>query len=419
MPETEHRAPSFDEHCQEAVHSLRAALLDLYRAVGADPAAPREVSRQFKLHKNLTWRVSKIMGAEDAFDAVPHIPGAGGLRILLRGMRDAGAPPEVIERVNHASAAFDRMVEIHTGDRASLDVILDNMGAGRNRLELSRRLAFEGGSGLWGIRARAQVIVHFMAPNARDPSLLDLAVVNGIVDLRRLRWGLRWPLNRHHAYDDHGDPIATSRAPIDGGRPHADGPFLLKDFCSRPTPRVEERQARTDVIYELCEGPVGKTGEVTCYSGYLSRGDVSRYAQGEDAFSQNTALVGTPVETLLFDIILHRDLAETFEPEVIVYGNPAEKLGPAMCVDEANRLPIQETLRSLGGGPARVATPLVERHQEMVDWVFERVGWNPADFVGRRLVLRHPPMPSGVVVRSPLPARHENGEARRGAKRGG
>jgi hypothetical protein len=123
--------PKFDDHCRRSVHGLRGALLELYRAVGADPTRPQEVSRRFNLNKNLTWKVARIIGAEEAFTAVPLIPGPGGLDILLDAMSQAGAPSDALTRVREAIEEFDRMIELHTGDRNQLELVLDSMGAGR------------------------------------------------------------------------------------------------------------------------------------------------------------------------------------------------------------------------------------------------------------------------------------------------
>ena len=57
--------PEFPEHLQTALQALRAAIIELLSAVGADPGKPQDLARRFGLNKNLTWKVSKIICESD------------------------------------------------------------------------------------------------------------------------------------------------------------------------------------------------------------------------------------------------------------------------------------------------------------------------------------------------------------------
>ena len=95
--------PQFADDCQATVGGLRNALLGLYRSVGADPAHPQDVARRFKLHRNLTWKVAKILQTDDAFEAAGVLPGTSGMEILLDAMKKQGAPESAVEQVRAAS----------------------------------------------------------------------------------------------------------------------------------------------------------------------------------------------------------------------------------------------------------------------------------------------------------------------------
>ncbi len=172
-----------------------------------------------------------MLSAEDAFEAVTVIPGSGGLDILLDAMSKAGAPEQALTRVRDAADEFERMIELHTGDRNMLELVIDSAGASRP-MELSRKLAFKGNSGVWGIQARARVTAHFMAPNVDDPSMLDLAMLAGLARVRRLRPVARWPVFQVREYNDDGslrlrrrrESLKPSTDGASGGPAGAGGP---------------------------------------------------------------------------------------------------------------------------------------------------------------------------------------------------
>ncbi|MCA9299565.1 MAG: hypothetical protein KDA28_10890, partial [Phycisphaerales bacterium] len=170
--------PRFETDCRDAVQNLRGALLDLYVAVGADPSRPQDVARRFRLNKNLTWKIAKIIQAEDALQAAPLVPGASGMDILISAMAEAAPNDDLVRQTRAALDRFERVIELHCGDRATLEMALD--GGDTRQLEKSRKLAFRGNCGLWGLQATARVTAQFIAPNDTNPDLLDAGQLTGL-----------------------------------------------------------------------------------------------------------------------------------------------------------------------------------------------------------------------------------------------
>jgi len=388
----------FEEDCRRSVQSLQAALLELYRAVGADPARPQDVSRQFKLNKNLTWKVARIIAASDGFEAVPLIPGPGGLEILLAAMGRMEAPTEKLERVRTAAKEFDRMVEVHTGDRTSLELVLDS--AGRNRqTEMSRRLAFRGNSGIWGIQAGVRVTAHFMAPNRDDNTMLDLATLAGLTRIRRLRRIARWPVFQVREYNDDGSTtVRRRRESLEHHEGVSSNLWMVRSLCSGALPEVHRTQRGDTTIFELGEGPVGRTGECSCFFGFTDTAEVPRYRDASNSVGEFVSSVSIPVEALLFDIFVHRELAEAMSPTTEMIGS----IGGSVEAAGLLSLPLPETVRDMGLGAA-VDTPLVDRYAEGVEAVFARLGRDPRDFRCLRLLVDYPPMSSRAIIRYELP----------------
>lgn len=382
---------TFQEQCREAVRELRGALLDLYVQVGADPDKPQDVSRKLDLNKNLTWKISRVLQAEDAFEALPLLPGMAGLDLVLEATERAGASEGALTRARVAIAAIESMVATHGGDRAMMDLMLDSMGG--TGLEKSRKMAFRGNAGIWGVLAKARVSAQVLAPNADNPDMLDVMLVAGMQGVRRFRPIPRWPVFRLGRYEFEGE-VTRFSVEEEPGAPEG----LMGSFTRGPMPEIHIKEEGDGLIYEVGDGPVGKTGEFGCYFGFGYRSDVPRYATKPDDSAWLAAAVSMPVETLMFDLFVHKDMPEALQAEASVYGGAW--LGTPEF-PESGRLPINERPIHLGRG-ANLSTPLADQYASVMESVFVRAGWSPQDFHCMRVVVEHPPMPSRVVLRYPL-----------------
>lgn len=394
-------ACTFEHDFVSAFQSVRGTITDLFAAVGADPSLPQEVARRFRLNKNLAWKLAKIVNAADPFAAVQHLPGANGMEIVLAAFLAAGAERPQIEKARAALRTFEDMITDHVGDRATLELVLDSMGRGGDgeQLELSRKLAFRGNSGIWGLQARVRVNTAFLAPAPGDPNAVDTALIGGWVNFRRLRSIPRWAIFRVRSYSQVSG--APSRGePVEPTADGIQGPQMIREFCSPNMPPISLTRDGDAIVYELGDGPLGNHGVFTCFFGSTVRRIGSRYASASDSHGEFFALISAPVETLLFDVLAHRDVAYATRPEVLVYANLRDDPRTRAA---SELLPVPSELHEIGGRPPVVATPLVARYPEIVGTVYEKMGWDAREFVGVRYVLRYPPFPSTVLLRFPLP----------------
>lgn len=379
---------------------LRAALLDLYKAVGADPSQPQDVARRFRVNKNLTWKAAKVLEEEDVFVAASSLPGSSGLEILIKSLAEkGGAPRALVQKAREAGEAFDRMVEAHTDDRANMELVLDAMGGGDKPLLRSRMLAFRGASGIWGLQSQTQVVARFMAPSRTRSGFLDQTMVTGWTDVRRLRPIEAWPLFHSDVRNDDGTSFGPDprKAPItESAAPDA---WMMREFCAGEEPAVRTRNTEQGISFELANGPVGRSGEFTCFFGYFFPGAVPRHADVHNTFGEFRHMVTIPARSFLLDLFVHREVNEALAMTVEAYGNlRAADLKP----EPALRIPMSETLIDMGVNP-RVATPLVDRYPELVDRAIGRGGWSLADFRLLRLRYEFPPMNATMSIRYPLP----------------
>ncbi len=401
-------AAGFEEHAKLVLQTLRGALAELLASVGADATQSQEMARQFGLNKNLTWKISKIIREDDPYSAIAHIPGKSGMNIFIKSLQKAGAPGKIVASVRGAISEFDRMVEVHSGDRETLEMMLGNLTSGgeQQRSEAQRKLSYRGNSATWGVRARVQLCVNFIAPSD-DPDWADLAWLSGLVDFRRLRRDATWAMASTRKVEDDGTimPLGAIE-PIDTRYAADDVAPLLGDFCSDPIPEIRLVTGADGMMrYELVEGPVGNTAAATCVIGILGRSFVRRTRTVNDTLGEHGARLYTPVELLIHDLFVHRDMEHALSPEMFLYSQmPGGPVYPTSGRDRG-MLPLHEITHERGGCPPDLVTPELPQYGRMIQTVADRAGWDLNDFHGFGFRMRYPPIPTLAMYRYALPER--------------
>lgn len=406
---TSRDVPPFEKHVKDVFARVRSALAELLTSVGADPTSPQDVARQFDLNKNLTWKISRLIRESDPAACAPYIPGKAGMTIFLDRLKKAGAPVGFIAEARRALADFDDMMDLHAGDRETFETMLGHLARGadaQQQIEAQRRMAFRGNSAIWGIQARLQICANFLAPSS-DPEFADLAWLSGLVDLKRLRRDATWAIASTRKVDDKGHllPVGELQSIDPRFRGDAVAP-LMGDFCSDPLPELRLNVGADGLMrYELVEGPIGNTAAATCIVGIIGRRFVARYRAPDDTLGEHVARLYTPVECLIHDLFVHRDLDYALSPTAHLYSqlpiNPTYPRGDR----DAAQLPLWELVQSLGSQPPVALTPEMPTYRTMIDRVFEHAGWDARDFHGFRLMIRYPPIPTVAVFRYPLEKR--------------
>jgi hypothetical protein len=389
--------------CERVIGGLRGVLLESYASLGLDPAQPQEASRQLGINKNLAWRISKIMTASDGLSTIDKFPGGSGWDIFLEALGRAGVVRSQQDQIREALRAFDQFVTTHAGSRSNLELILDSMGVmeGSGQLDVSRQIAFQGNSGIWGVQARTRLTAGFLAPSKTQPDRADAILIGGFLGFRCLRPGVSWPLFRFQSYDDKGALLELPRETVE---PNGEGgalASLIRRFSSANLPPIKSVQVGKITEHVLQPTTVGNLGAFDCCFGDVIRGD-ARYRDEANTHADFGSSVNLPLETLLFDVFIHRELELSEPPALTVYGRPGGGPDEPSVRLESRRIPISERCVELVGRPPVVVTPLMPRYPELVGMAVARLGCTLGEFRGFRATLKYPPMPSSVVLRWPL-----------------
>jgi hypothetical protein len=386
---------------REVLQGVRAALIELYASLGADPAEPQEVSRRFEINRNLTWKLSRVISADDPLAALNHLPGNNGIQLALKAFEKAGAAKNHLGGVESAVRRLNDLIEFHADGRDEFELTLESMGLFEReaRVESGRELAFRGNSMIWGVQARARLLCSIVAPQKNDPSKQDFAQIGALVGFRRLRPEARWRLFRYQLHDDQGKDLSKQMRPEELVDKGADvPPLLMPQFCSPNMPALDVIDGPDGREFVLPGGPVGKRSAFDCFLGYVARG-FPAFAKPGNEHASAASPITLPVETLILDVLLHKDISIPTLPEVLVYGFPHGGMDNPAAQGIHNQLPCAERVTELAGQPPAVANAIAPQYAKVVESVYARLGWSPSDFRGYRLEYRFPPMSSRVVVR--------------------
>jgi hypothetical protein len=396
--------PPFADHARAVVRSVRGAFSELLTSAEADSQDPQNISRRFGLNKNLAWKISKIVHTDDPALALQQMPGAAGIKIFLRSAERAGADPRLLQTARDAVREYDQLIRVHSGDRATLEMMGSELSpAGRQQGdEYHRKLLFQGASYVWGVQARVILKVGIVGPS-KEAGRLDFASMSAIVDFRQLRRDVAWVMARRRSINDDGTQMATSASEaIDSRYTHADQAPLMADFCSKPLPELRRVVSPVSTDFELVEAPVGNTGARTCVVGTIQR-NIPYFRTPENEWGEHSAICDTPGEWMIFDLFMYERFTFAMSPQPSLYSELAASAPYPRQGRERNRLPLNEPLQDLGTGPLPLATPEVRRYNQMVQAMFDRMGWVPTEFHGFRMKVAYPACPTSLVVRYPLP----------------
>lgn len=392
-----------EEFESEAPATLRALRRCVGQLIGALPGGgvhrAVNLSERLALDSTLGWKVWRIGFGEGQFPSPKHIPGRAGMMRFLEAAAAAGVPDKLIEETREAFSKFQKLATSHADDRAGADILLATMTEeGRKRLEHAlRRDAFRGNTHFLGVRASCLYQLDIVLPGP-DGYMPEVMRVRSLLGLTRTRPGARWLIGRSTLIREDGPSKQLVRTPLDGP---ADGPGLLTDFCSVPTPSIVRRTVNgVTTEDELGPSGIGRGGAVDIVLGeHISH--MPFVATTEDAV---TMMVNTPAERLCYDVLLHEDAVAQSPLRFAVHTTIHGGLAGGAALDR-DKIPVPEHLEALGRANTAPTDPNVQHHAALIEWVTRKANIDLSKLWVFRVVMKFPPIPTVLAVTYPrLPA---------------
>lgn len=396
----------FDVDAKAVVRAVRRSFSELLAGVGLDPSMPQVISRRIGLNKNLAWKISKVVGDDDPAVVLQQMPGPAGIRIFFEGLERAGAAKDRLSSARDAVDAYERLIQTHSGDRATLDMLSTDLSpTGRQQIdEQHRKLLFQGSGYVWGVQARVMLKLAVIKPHD-DGQTLDLVHVSGLFDFRRLRQRASWAMASRTWKSDRGSTMNMPMPePVDPRFAGVGQAPLMADFCTNPLPELIKYDHATGATFELPEGPIGNAAAIDCVLGTIQRG-VPMFRTEEDQWGEHNGICDTPAEQLVYDLFVHESMTFAHQPEALLLSDLRSSNRYPGRDRMRDQLPLNEALRDLGKSELAPATPELARYSDLNQYVFDRMGWKPAEFLAFRIKVAYPVCPSSLVLRYPLPER--------------
>jgi hypothetical protein len=394
----------FETQAVAVLRELRESFLHLIESLPNPTHRAADLDKALGVSRTLGWQIHRVATSATPLEAGAHVPGMSAVQQVLRAARNAGAPDIHVRNAAQSMEAFESFVSTHAGDRASFLTMINSLvGPHTDAIDLrTRRQMFRTASQVWGVQLKTYLACQIILPGKRH-DMLDVASIRGLRGIRRLRSGAPFRLSTQRFYDAHAHALQSHAIRDKHDHPHA-GPTLLRDFCTKPTPELDNRYDGRLMHTYLRDTRLGNTGVMNMYFADISR-DFEWQAPGDEPNAQLWFVaIRKPMESLVLDTLIHKDMFSEVAWETKVCGSldRLDEPDPDKFPPEET-LPIKADLLDLGVGPAALPTAHVPRYREMVESVCRDIGQDPAHFHLYRLVMEFPLLLSVVSVKFLLP----------------
>ena len=402
---TAQKAPGLEEELSQAARALQQALRSVLGRLDDGRQGPQVLGQALRMNTVFASRLLKAARQHDPLALVYHLPGAEPMRRFARAARRLGASPTEVQHLQTAVEHLENLIRNKIGDRSALDTLLSSwLPEARAEFEARRRQAvFKSLSELKGVRAETLLGTVLLHPSS-DPDRIDVVWILGFFGLRRLRPGATAKLSSRRFAPENGGRMPRSLSgqaveDLDGLR--------LDDFCQATPAPLDVRRAGEVVHYVLGGDRVGLDSAVDLLLAETNFAEMKRFVPAGSGRKRHVfAEVSTPARTLLFDVLVHREVQAGGPPQLHLYDTAFE--GVADANDPArdlDRFWTTDQIDDLGFGSSALRTQHVPNYLDLLGHVFAKLDWRAADFRTWRCAMSYPLYGTQVTVAFEAPER--------------
>ncbi len=389
-------ATAIEKRIDRVMRKLSNSLNVVLDSLPGAPHRPQELARTLRLNKTLSSRLTKAARTPDPWASAQSIPGPQGLRMFLKAAARQGADRDAIADAEEAVRKFDQLIRRDVGDRAAFDAMVsDGLVHTPNKFEMYNKQAmFKSIANLKGVKVDVGLRTYMVHPGD-DPLHHDYAMILGLLGLRRLRPRATVQVSNVHVSQS---SRADTRLTLDGEPAESIDGLLLKQYCSPLRSKLVVRHVGTSMHYILGGEELGPNSAVDVVLGEFNRAFFKKKPKARRK-AGGTAEIEQPTKTLIFDMLIHKDVWPGCDPELSIYDMIVR--GPADPNDEAralDRLDLNESIQSLGENARRFRIPEVPSYIDILQYVCDRLKWNYLDFRGYRCRIHYPVYGSQICV---------------------
>lgn len=387
---------------------LHAELSGVLRSLPPDARTASGLARLLGVERTVCQRMVSALqhGAETRSALLTRLPGVRSLRAILEGCRSNGGDPErvgsalaavevlaeLFERAGGGQAVFSRRLLLSDGPKR----VPGGPAAGPGRDNDAADSLYEAAKAIVGRWSRAQVQVAFYRPDPDRPGMMQAARLRAFLAHSAREGALPLVmLNQRLALDgDPGGPGVFEAIPERDGMP---GSFAVPAFCRGPVARLSSRRIPGGMV-QIVDPEEGDPDDAyDLVTADHSATPVPLPTVEDPALHEVWTAIDYPCDHLLFDVWQHRDMARACIPSLSTH---VYRLNLMSTVGERwyTGLETNDRLELLGQGLNRAASPIWAQHRQAITWMFDRLGWDPAEYVGYRCAVRRPLWRTGYLL---------------------
>ncbi len=360
------------------------------------PKGPMRLAKEMGVDKMLASRLLRAAAHRDPIAVLQLMPGPDPLRLFAVAAGKKGVPATIISDFMASVEEFEEMIREEAGDRSGFDAILATwLPDARRGFETRRKQSiYRAMSQLKGVAADTYIASAIIAPSA-EGEFLDVVWTFAYLGLQRLRPNVTFRLATRRISSPHGG--STERKPrhprsLDGSQVQAIEGLIIRDYSTYPLPPFEVQAAGDVMHYTLGDKRFGPKATLDLVITENNHQELPRAIPADPRRKRFVYTdVSTPVQLLVFDLLLHRDIQGVSDVGLLLYDTGAQ--GVANVNDRSrdiDRLEMVETVQSLGTGLGACRISEAPWYIEHLGTICRRLNWNADEFKPYRARIDYP-----------------------------
>jgi hypothetical protein len=396
--------------------TLANALSVVLAALPRRAVGPQRLGEVLGITTVTASRLLKALAQPDPVAMLQLVPGPKPLREVVEASQKLGVSTPECARAALLIDEFDALIRTYAGDRSALKAMLSAwLPEERREFEAQRRQAiFKALTELEGVSCELALESIIGAPSP-TPGMLDIIVVKAMLGIDRIRpdavvkLATRRVLSNEHGAAALGDHQGPPRTPLNlDGDPALDGlhTVRLDDFCEAPPAPLDGRTFGQYVQYSLGPTGFGPASKVDLVIAEVNRAELPHRAPSRERPPYMFFIPEMPGRKMMFDILVDSDVYGGLGPELLCYDTTG--LGAAVPGDPARTLDLRactEAALAIAPGLARLRVLEFPRYTQLLEFVFVRLGLDPARFRAYRFAQSYPLLGRQVTFAFQGPAR--------------
>ncbi len=393
----------FGLRSQHILKTLKNSTIAVVSSLPRGPRTGTEISKVLGLDKTLTWKIVKFIDGKDIYLSAKYIPGASSYRSFLKSAKKNGASKESTEVADKAYKDFLQFIDVYTGDRATLDLmLLGESDTGRQKAMFEqKKTCFRAQRFING----ASAAVSFLATIVPEPSdITTVYAIRGYSNLLRYRPNAipLYDLPRITESDSTLSDNSLQLSPlIEGSVPAGGGiPYYAK-YCTCKMPHSLDTSLLIDTIMPESEDESYKSINLVTAQRVRTKGLLEeRKKKGEKAYQIHLSYgISFPTKIAYMDVFVHKNLALDL-PKCRIYNDISDcnsKNHNRERID-AERFRYDEDVSSIGQGVFCSQIREIPWYTKMLSDTFQYLGMDQDEFDMYRVHVEYPYLPSSISL---------------------